>query len=117
MTERLICEVVDENHILTAKERRYFQLIGEGLTSKQIGARLHVSPRTAETHIKNLQIKLNATNTPSLVAWATAKGLVRYTVAALIFAFAPMVFNTTAHDHTIVKARITRARRREDFTA
>ena len=43
---------------LTAREAEIFALIGEGLTSKEIGVRLHLSEHTVQTHRKRLAAKL-----------------------------------------------------------
>lgn len=46
---------------LTAREAEIFALIGEGLTSKEIGARLHVSEHTVQAHRKRIAAKLGTT--------------------------------------------------------
>ena len=46
---------------LTAREAEIFALIGEGLTSKEIGARLHVSEHTVQAHRKRIATKLGTT--------------------------------------------------------
>ncbi len=43
---------------LTAREAEIFASIGEGLTSKEIGVRLHLSEHTVQTHRKRLAAKL-----------------------------------------------------------
>ncbi|MFM8604323.1 MAG: LuxR C-terminal-related transcriptional regulator [Cyanobium sp.] len=43
---------------LTAREREIFRLIGRGLSNREIAASLHLSPRTVETHRKNIVAKL-----------------------------------------------------------
>ncbi len=48
---------------LTPREAEIFALIGEGLTSKEIGARLHVSEHTVQAHRKRLAAKLGTTGT------------------------------------------------------
>jgi FixJ family two-component response regulator len=50
---------------LSPREREVLALIVQGLTNKEIGRALDVSPRTVETHRANLFAKLQA---PSL-AW------------------------------------------------
>jgi DNA-binding NarL/FixJ family response regulator len=46
---------------LTSREAEVFALIGEGLTSKEIGARLHLSEHTVQAHRKRLAAKLGTT--------------------------------------------------------
>lgn len=46
---------------LTAREAEIFALIGEGLTSKEIGARLYLSEHTVQAHRKRIAAKLGTT--------------------------------------------------------
>lgn len=46
---------------LSAREAEIFALIGEGLTSKEIGARLHLSEHTVQSHRKRIAVKLGTT--------------------------------------------------------
>ncbi|MCS6965530.1 MAG: response regulator transcription factor [Candidatus Kapabacteria bacterium] len=55
---------------LTPQESRVLQLIAEGLTTKEIAARLRISPRTVETHRSNLMDKLHARSIATLVRFA-----------------------------------------------
>lgn len=63
--------------ILTEREREVLALIGEGLTSREIGARLVVSPRTVDRHRENIMAKLNLHSRIELVKYAMEKGLIR----------------------------------------
>jgi PAS domain S-box-containing protein len=51
----------------TAREREIAALLIEGLTSKQIGKRLGVSPRTVDVYRARLMRKYGAATTPELV--------------------------------------------------
>ena len=42
---------------LTARELEVLRLLGEGLSNKDIGARLYLSPRTVERHVASLTAK------------------------------------------------------------
>ncbi|MFX0540868.1 LuxR C-terminal-related transcriptional regulator [Roseovarius sp. S4756] len=53
---------------LTPREREIAPLIGQGLTSKQIGERLKISHRTVETHRARLMKKFGVHNTAELVS-------------------------------------------------
>lgn len=61
--------------LLTQREREVLQLIAEGISSKEIADRLHLSPGTIETHRKNLLKKLNARNSAELIRMAITEGL------------------------------------------
>src|SRR4051794_37051068 len=50
-------QVLDRYDMLTNREREVFHLAAEGLSNPEIGERLHISPRTAETHRTNLMRK------------------------------------------------------------
>jgi len=51
----------------TAREREIAALLIEGLTSKQIGKRLGISPRTVDVYRARLMRKVGAATTPELV--------------------------------------------------
>ncbi len=53
---------------LTAREREIANLLGLGLTNKEIAARLKISQRTADTHVQNMLNKLGASNRAQIVA-------------------------------------------------
>lgn len=55
---------------LSDQELRIVQLVTQGRSSKEIGAQLHMSPRTVEKHRALLMQKLKLTDLPSLVRWA-----------------------------------------------
>jgi len=55
---------------LTRREREVLSLIGEGATSKDIAARLGISPKTAQVHRDNLKQKLKAKSTAAMVRYA-----------------------------------------------
>jgi PAS domain S-box-containing protein len=52
---------------LTAREREIAALLIEGLTSKLIGKRLEISPRTVDVYRARLMRKVGASTTPELV--------------------------------------------------
>ena len=55
---------------LTDREREIIQALGDGLSFKEIGARLFISPRTVENHKTNILEKLGLKNTIELVKYA-----------------------------------------------
>lgn len=60
---------------LTARERQVLQLIAEGLTSVQIGDRLHIAASTVEVHRRNLMRKLDLHNVAELTRYAIHSGI------------------------------------------
>ncbi|WP_063043850.1 protein kinase domain-containing protein [Nocardia pseudovaccinii] len=57
---------------LTKREREVAELIAEGLTNRQIAARLVISPRTAQGHVEHLLTKLGFTSRAQIAAWVAA---------------------------------------------
>ncbi len=53
--------------VFTAREREIAALLIDGLTSKQIGKRLVISPRTVDVYRARLMRKVGAATTPELV--------------------------------------------------
>jgi DNA-binding CsgD family transcriptional regulator len=58
---------------LSKRERSVGELLLDGLTQKEIGARLYISPKTVEQHVARLRQKLVAGNRAELVAALRAK--------------------------------------------
>ena len=58
---------------LTAREREVAALIAEGLSNPGIAARLVISPRTAETHVQHIMVKLGLTARAQIAAWSAAE--------------------------------------------
>ena len=62
---------------LTKRETEILKLIAEEYTNQEIADKLYISPRTVDTHRRNLILKLNAKNTAGLVRFAIKHNLVR----------------------------------------
>ena len=60
---------------LTKREREVLQLMAEGLTTKQIGLKLHISPKTVEAHRLKVMDKLDIDNIAQLTKYAIQEGL------------------------------------------
>jgi DNA-binding CsgD family transcriptional regulator len=58
---------------LSDREREVGALVVDGLTQKEIGARLYISPKTVEQHVARLRQKLAASNRAELVAGLRAR--------------------------------------------
>ena len=55
---------------LTDREFEVFHLIGQGLATREIGKRLHLSPKTVDTHRLNIKAKLDIQSLPELMQYA-----------------------------------------------
>ena len=55
---------------LTDREFEVFQLIGQGMETKEIGRELHVSPKTIEVHRANIKAKLKLRSMAELIRYA-----------------------------------------------
>lgn len=62
--------------VLSEREREIVVLIAEGFSSKEIADKLFISPRTVETHRKNIMSKMNFQGVADLVRYAFKNGLV-----------------------------------------
>ncbi len=62
---------------LTRREREVAAHVADGLTNKQIAALLHISERTAESHVQHAFTKLGFTNRAQIATWVTANGSAR----------------------------------------
>ncbi|MEV4145663.1 AAA family ATPase [Amycolatopsis sp. NPDC049691] len=57
---------------LTRREREVAAHVADGLTNKQIAALLHISERTAESHVQHILTKLGCTNRAQIAKWVAA---------------------------------------------
>jgi two-component system response regulator NreC len=62
---------------LTAREQEVLTLIAEGLTNREIGDSLVISPKTVDRHRENIMRKLNLHNRIELVKFAIENGLIQ----------------------------------------
>lgn len=67
---------VDEDYLLTARERDVLEQLERGLSYKEVAAELAISPHTVHSHIKRIYEKLHANNRDEAVRTARLKGLV-----------------------------------------
>jgi DNA-binding NarL/FixJ family response regulator len=55
---------------LTDREFEVFQLIGQGMETKELAKELHVSPKTIEVHRANIKVKLQIKSMAELIRYA-----------------------------------------------
>jgi two-component system, NarL family, nitrate/nitrite response regulator NarL len=61
---------------MSARETEILKLVASGLSSKEIGEKLFISPRTVDTHRNNLMQKLDIHNIAGLIRFAFKNGYV-----------------------------------------
>ena len=61
---------------LTSRELEVLRLVGAGKANKEIAAELHISERTARTHVSNILRKLGLSSRTQAALWAVREGLV-----------------------------------------
>jgi DNA-binding NarL/FixJ family response regulator len=61
--------------VLTSREREVLQLLAEGLSTKEIAGRLHLSAKTVESHRRTVQDKLGIRSIAELTRYAIREGL------------------------------------------
>ncbi|MEW6403011.1 MAG: response regulator transcription factor [Chloroflexota bacterium] len=82
LTEQLrTCPITSKNtavglQILSKRERIVLELVAEGQTSRQIGQRLRLSPKTIARHRDRIMSKLNMHSRTELLKFAIGTGLV-----------------------------------------
>ena len=62
---------------LTVRETEIVQLIAEGITTKEISERLHLSTHTIYTHRRNIMKKLRVNSASELILYAIKTGIVQ----------------------------------------
>lgn len=69
---------------LSKREIEIIKLIAEGLTTKEIAKKIHLSFFTVATHRKNIFRKLQIRNSPELILYAMQEGLIESPTNALL---------------------------------
>ncbi len=73
-------ETSDENavglDVLSRRERQVLELVGQGLTNREIGEQLGLSPKTIARHRERIMKKLNMHSRTELVKFAIKTGLI-----------------------------------------
>lgn len=58
---------------VTAREHEVLLLVAAGATNREVAERLHLSPRTVETHVARLLAKTGASGRAALADWVTSR--------------------------------------------
>jgi DNA-binding NarL/FixJ family response regulator len=66
----------DRYDLLTDREREILEMLARGMTYAEIGEKLTISPRTAETHRTNLMRKLDLKTQTDITFYAIQRGLI-----------------------------------------
>ncbi|MGH3918621.1 MAG: ATP-binding protein [Pseudonocardiaceae bacterium] len=59
--------------LLTPREREVAELVAQGLTNREIAARLYLSERTAQNHVQHILTKLDLSNRSQIAVWITTR--------------------------------------------
>jgi DNA-binding NarL/FixJ family response regulator len=59
---------------LTSRERQVIDLLGEGLSNKEIASRLHIAVHTVKSHVHNVLEKLALHSRLEVAAFSHASG-------------------------------------------
>ena len=65
------------DHPLSGREMEVAVLVSEGLSNRAVAARLHLSERTVESHVKNACDKLGFNSRSQVAAWVAARHTTR----------------------------------------
>jgi predicted ATPase/DNA-binding CsgD family transcriptional regulator len=71
---RTLASTQSGDGVLGKRESEVAQLVAEGLSNKQIGARLFISERTVATHVGSILNKLGFNSRAQIAAWVSAPG-------------------------------------------
>jgi len=64
-----------EDHFFTKREKELLPLLADGLCSKEIADKLHISEYTVINHRRNTMLKTNSHNVTQLVSYALKNGI------------------------------------------
>jgi DNA-binding CsgD family transcriptional regulator len=70
-------QAVQENHILTPREKEVLAMVGAGLRAKDIASALGISERTIETHMSEVRFRLRAKTAAHAVSIGIGMGIIQ----------------------------------------
>lgn len=68
---------VNQHNTLTLREQQILYYVANGLSNKEIAARLSLSEQTVKAHLANMTAKSRKTNRAALVAYGFETGILR----------------------------------------
>ena len=69
-------ETLVDTSPLSSREREVATLVANGLTNRQIAARLFIAERSAEGHVERIRNKLGVRSRTEVATWAVERGLI-----------------------------------------
>ena len=75
--ERPAEHLAEKIEILTEREVDVLRLVARGLSNKEIGSLLSISPLTVKSHLRSILDKLSLRGRVEAAAWAIRHGLLR----------------------------------------
>lgn len=75
VASKLLRQVRDDPHALTAREAEVLRLVAQGRSNRDVARALFVSERTVKFHVSSILAKLGASNRTQAVALARERGL------------------------------------------
>lgn len=70
----VMAQVGDEMEGLTSRELEVLQMVGQGLSNKEVAHRLYISDRTVQAHLSNIFSKLQVASRTEAVMYGIRKG-------------------------------------------
>lgn len=68
--ETALDEEIVQDPVLSDRQRVVVELVAQGMTNAQVAAKLGISHRTVESHVRNVKTALSLTTRAELVTWA-----------------------------------------------
>ena len=75
IADTLINKPTTATDALTDREQVILGMLAQGLSSKLCASKLNISPRTVDTHRRNIKKKLGLNSMPALIRFAIDSGL------------------------------------------
>lgn len=67
--------VPEERHALSSREFAVTRLVAQGLTNREVAARLSISDQTVKNHLTVIYVRAGVANRVELTIWALRNGI------------------------------------------